>query len=401
MAFRTADPAGSRRLARSRLGLYQGPRRGLTGSVHPSRLDIMPFVRLWRALFSLLSSSPPLCRPAPLRRASATRQYAYRRAAWHSSTSYPSRPTSSKKGSPPTARRTPSSSRSGCSSRTSRASCLPSAVAFRPRLSEINASARAARTAARRRPERARHRHAERQALTAEKAEINAVLGLAESLSIRVNGLIEKIGLMRSELFRNVLTKRYALTDAFDSELLDDVHDEYHEFLPRRLVVAEIRLPVQVPVDAGGGLFRACRCSGAAFRRPAAVRERLRRRSGGGGPVLSQPLSVAFWSTLAADRWRSARSSLSTLFFFNYFNVLRGDIGVFLDVAVRRHRHRFLRQPAGQRRTRAEAAELAADPDRFAHRAAARAACDGDGRLSSAPTISWRSSTTRWARRSR
>ena len=31
---------------------------------------------------------------------------------------------------------------------------------------------------------------------------------------------------MRSELFRNLLTKRYALTDAFDSELLDDVQDE-------------------------------------------------------------------------------------------------------------------------------------------------------------------------------
>ena len=35
---------------------------------------------------------------------------------------------------------------------------------------------------------------------------------------------------MRSELFRNVLTKRYALTDAFDGELLDDVHDEYTSF---------------------------------------------------------------------------------------------------------------------------------------------------------------------------
>src|SRR5690606_25945227 len=65
---------------------------------------------------------------------------------------------------------------------------------------------------------------------TAEKAEINAVLGLAESLSIRVNGLIEKIGLMRSELFRSVLTKRYSLYDAFDSELIDDVYNEYTGF---------------------------------------------------------------------------------------------------------------------------------------------------------------------------
>ena len=49
MAFRMADPVGTRQLARSVAGLYQGP-RGLPGSDCRSRRGIMPFVRLWRAL---------------------------------------------------------------------------------------------------------------------------------------------------------------------------------------------------------------------------------------------------------------------------------------------------------------------------------------------------------------
>ena len=39
----------------------------------------------------------------------------------------------------------------------------------------------------------------------------------AQNLSIRVNGLVDKIAAMRSELFRNVLTKQYELTDALSA----------------------------------------------------------------------------------------------------------------------------------------------------------------------------------------
>jgi hypothetical protein len=57
----------------------------------------------------------------------------------------------------------------------------------------------------------------ERQALTAEKAEINVALGRAEDLSVRINGLINKISTLR-DLFTNLLTKRYELTDAIGKQ---------------------------------------------------------------------------------------------------------------------------------------------------------------------------------------
>ncbi|TIV62712.1 MAG: hypothetical protein E5V93_26830, partial [Mesorhizobium sp.] len=49
----------------------------------------------------------------------------------------------------------------------------------------------------------------ERSALVSEKAEINAVVASAQNLSVRVNGLVDKISVMRSELFRSVITKHY------------------------------------------------------------------------------------------------------------------------------------------------------------------------------------------------
>ena len=47
-------------------------------------------------------------------------------------------------------------------------------------------------------------------------------------------------------------------------------------------------------------------------------------------PSYLSRLSVAFWSTLLPTVALGA-FLVSTLFFFNYFNVLRGDIGTFLN----------------------------------------------------------------------
>ena len=206
---------------------------------------------------------------------------------------------------------------------------LSSAVAFRPRLSEINARLDQLGPAPSEGQSELDIVAAERQALTAEKAEINAVLGLAELLSIRVNGLVEKIGLMRSELFRNVLTKRYALTEAFDGELLDDIHDEYTSFY--RAISSWLKFVVQ---------FKFQSILGATFFALVAAAVLLfgGRRVFGGlidpDPSAQEPsylsrLSVAFWSTLLPTAAVGV-FLLATLFFFNYFNVLRGDIGIYL-----------------------------------------------------------------------
>jgi small-conductance mechanosensitive channel len=207
---------------------------------------------------------------------------------------------------------------------------LASGVAFRPRLSEINSRLDQLGPPPADGQQEPDIVAAEREGLTSEKGEINAVLGLAESLSIRVNGLIERIGRTRSELFRNLLTKRYSLTEAFDGELLDDVHVEYTSLY--RAVSSWLNFVIQ---------FKFQSVLAAAFFALVAAAVLLfgGRRAFGRlihpDPLLEEPsylsrLSVAFWSTLLPTA-AIAVFLLATLFFFDYFNVLRGDIGVYLN----------------------------------------------------------------------
>lgn len=207
---------------------------------------------------------------------------------------------------------------------------LSSAVAFRPRLSEINARLEQLGPAPPDGQPELDIVSAERQALTAEKSEINAVLGLAESLSIRVSSLINRIGLMRSELFRSVLTKRYALTDAFDGELLNDVQTEFRGFY--RTVSSWLKFVIQFKFQSilGAAFFAVIAAAILLF-----GGRRLFGRVIVADPTAEDPtylsrLSVAFWSTLLPTAALGV-FLLATLFFFDYFNVLRGDIGEFLN----------------------------------------------------------------------
>jgi potassium efflux system protein len=208
---------------------------------------------------------------------------------------------------------------------------LQSGVAFRPRLAEINARLeQLGKPPAEGQPPEPAVVTSEREKLNAEKTEINAVLGLAESLSIRVNGLVEKIGLMRSELFRNVLTKRYSLVDAFDGELLDDVHREYVGFY--RAVSSWFTFVFQYKFQSVlAAAFFALIAAAVLLLGGRRVFSRLIHPD----PAAEDPsylhrLSVAFWSTLMPTAAVGV-FLLATLFFFDYFKVLRGDIGVYLN----------------------------------------------------------------------
>lgn len=57
------------------------------------------------------------------------------------------------------------------------------------------------------------------------------MLGLAKSLSIRINKLVERIGEIRRELFSTLLTKRYQIDLTLIGEVADAFYVETAEFL--------------------------------------------------------------------------------------------------------------------------------------------------------------------------
>lgn len=211
---------------------------------------------------------------------------------------------------------------------------LTSALAFRSRLTDINNRIETlGPPPAAGQPQEPDIVTSERQALASEKAEINAVIASAQNLSIRINGLIDKIGNMRSELFRNLLTKRYVLSDALSPQVVSDAHEEFGNFYKavsswlgfafkfkfQAMLAATLMALALAAVLLVGGR----RLFGRVFEADPSVYE----------PSYLSRLSVAFWSTLLPTLAVGV-FLVSTVFFFNYYNVLRGDIGVFLNALV-------------------------------------------------------------------
>lgn len=208
---------------------------------------------------------------------------------------------------------------------------LTSALAFRTRLGEINSRLeQLGPPPASGQPAEPGIVSAEREGLTSEKAEINAVIAQAQSLSIRISGLIDKIGNMRSALFRNLLTKRYVLSDALSPQVFSDARDEFGNFY--KAVSSWLSFAIKFKFQAilaatfvALGLALVLLVGG----------RRLFGRVFEADPTNEDPsylsrLSVAFWSTLLPTLAVAAFLG-STIFFFNYYNVLRGDIGLFLN----------------------------------------------------------------------
>lgn len=211
---------------------------------------------------------------------------------------------------------------------------LNNALAFRPRLAEINVRLeQLGAPPAAGQPAEPDIVTQERQALTSEKAEINAVIAAAQSLSIRINGLIDKIGNTRSELFRNLLTKRYVLSDALSPQFISDANGEFtasykavsswltfaFKYKFQAVLAATLMALALAAVLFIGGR----RLFGGVFEADPSVED----------PSYLSRLSVAFWSTLLPTLAVGV-FLVSTVFFFNYYNVLRGDIGVLLNALV-------------------------------------------------------------------
>jgi potassium efflux system protein len=207
---------------------------------------------------------------------------------------------------------------------------INSSVSFRPRLAEINSrieqlGAPPAQGAA---PE-SDIVSAERQSLAAEKAEINAALGAAEDLSIRVNTLIIRVTDMRRDLFSRLLTKRYDINFPLLSEVVgafqvttDALYrsvSAWMRFVVNFKLSSVLAATFFALIAAVVLLIGGRRLFGHLFE---ADPERT-------DPTYLSRLSVAFWSTLLPSLALGVFLGL-TFFLFDYFGALRDDIGAML-----------------------------------------------------------------------
>lgn len=207
---------------------------------------------------------------------------------------------------------------------------LQAGVAFRPRLNEISARQESlGPPPAEGQPAEADIVIAERQSLANEKNQINVLTGEAESASIRVNRLIDEIGEMRRDLFTSNLSKRYEINYTLIGEVYSEFKKEMSDLY--RSVSSWMSFALKNRLSSV--------LTAAFFAVAAALLILMVGRRLIGGLIYKDPLdnepsyltrlSVAFWTTLL--RTLSVGVFLGvTWFFFDYFSVLRGDIGQML-----------------------------------------------------------------------
>src|SRR6185369_9496047 len=174
---------------------------------------------------------------------------------------------------------------------------LQSGVAFRPRIAEINARLeQLGPPPAAGQPAEPDIVSGERAALLAEKAEINAVLGVAEGLSVRVDNLVDHIAELRRDLFARQLTQRYQLDYALIGDIADAFASEGAKF--RRTVGAWLHFVLQFKLNSllAAGFFALLAAVPLIGSRR--LFGRLIHPDPAESPTYLHRLGLAFWSTL-------------------------------------------------------------------------------------------------------
>lgn len=207
---------------------------------------------------------------------------------------------------------------------------LQSAVAFRPRMSEINT--RLEQLGPPPDPKSPPEPPAvtkERSDLNREKAEINALIGEAEKTSIQVNRLIEEIGNRRHELFAAALSKRYAINADLVGEAASSFGTEMSE-LSRR-IYSWARFAIKFKLDQVlGATFVSLLAAVVLFLGGGRLAARLGTPVGEDGePGYLERIGAAFWATLLPV------TALALFLFMTYrlyesFGILRHDIAEML-----------------------------------------------------------------------
>jgi potassium-dependent mechanosensitive channel len=204
-------------------------------------------------------------------------------------------------------------------------SVLDVAVAYRPRIAEINkrlADLGAAPTGDASEPPAVT---AERNQLTSEKATINLILGETEDLSVAIGRMIEDIGQRRRDLFAADLTKRQDIVSVFSSDTflafeteisnLNRIVRSWFTFVARFKVQSMLGAAFFALLAAAVILIGGRRLFGDFYRADPAEEN----------PSYLSRLSVAFWSTLLPAASFAVFLGVTYLL-FEYFKVLRTDI---------------------------------------------------------------------------
>ncbi|WP_235679257.1 mechanosensitive ion channel family protein [Aquibium microcysteis] len=207
---------------------------------------------------------------------------------------------------------------------------LSAGVAFRPRLQEINARLeQIGAPPGEGLPPEPEITSRERADLLRQKAEINALIGVAETLSVQINRLIEEIGTLRRDLFARTLSKRYDIGSALNAATLDDLRIEILAL--QRTVTAWLSFVVAFKLQSV--LFATLLALAAAAVLSFGGRRvfgSMMEAVAGASPSYLSRLSVAFWSTLMPSITLLVFLS-ATWYLCDTFNILRIDIGQMLS----------------------------------------------------------------------
>lgn len=205
-------------------------------------------------------------------------------------------------------------------------SLLDSGLAFRPRLSEINSRLeQIGPPPAEGKSAEAEIVSTERARLTAEKTEINTVLGFTEDVSVKASQLIDKIGSMRRDLFTHTLSQRVDINFELVADVANAAGYETKTFFyllkswwdftvyPRLWTLLGVIAVSVLPSFLV--YFSARRWLGDLYQRDPLVEK----------PSYLSRLSIAFWSTVIPSI--AVVVFLALVFvLFRRFNLLRPDV---------------------------------------------------------------------------
>lgn len=206
---------------------------------------------------------------------------------------------------------------------------LASGVAFRPRLTEINNRIeQLGAPPAAGQPAEPETVSKERQALGAEKAEINVLLGQAEDLSVRVSGLTTKISNLRRDLFANQLTKRSQLSDAIGKQVLSDLVTEWQVLHSRVSMSVRFAFRNKLQPLLSATVLSLLAALAVQFVGRLAFARLLHRDPALKDPNYIKRLSVAFWSSLLPTV-ALALCFVTATILFNSLGVFSGGVASF------------------------------------------------------------------------